>query len=71
VTEAESPGGEQFGQMRLEQTLVRLAERSAEAIRDGIERTVLEWCGEKGLGDDLTLMVVKVLEEDAARRAGR
>jgi sigma-B regulation protein RsbU (phosphoserine phosphatase) len=71
VTEAESPGGEQFGQLRLEQTLVRLAERGAEAIRDGIERTVLEWCGDKGLGDDLTLMVVKVLEDDAARRAGR
>jgi phosphoserine phosphatase RsbU/P len=71
VTEAESPGGEQFGQTRLEQTIVRLADRSAEAIRDGIEHTVMDWCGEKGLGDDLTLMVVKVLEEEAARRAGR
>jgi sigma-B regulation protein RsbU (phosphoserine phosphatase) len=70
VTEAESPNGEQFGQTRLEQSVVRLADRDAASILDAIVHTVTEWCGERGLGDDLTLMVIRVLEE-TPRRAAR
>ena len=70
LTEAESPGGELFGQTRLERSIVRLADRDAASILDAIVRTVTEWCGEKGLGDDLTLMVIRVLE-DPPRRVSR
>ncbi len=70
VTEAESPDGEQFGQTRLEQSIVRLADRDAEAILEALVGTVTDWCGERGLGDDLTLMVIRVLD-DAARPGAR
>jgi sigma-B regulation protein RsbU (phosphoserine phosphatase) len=60
VSEAESPNMEQFGTERLEQAIERLASRSAQEIVDGIVETVLEWAGERGQNDDLTLLVVKV-----------
>ncbi len=63
VSEAESPTGEQYGQHRLERLLVRLRERSAQEILDGVVDDVLAWAGERGQNDDLTLMVVKVLPE--------
>jgi sigma-B regulation protein RsbU (phosphoserine phosphatase) len=63
VSEAEAPGGEQYGQRRLEQRLVRLRDRSAREILDGVVEEVLAWTGERGQNDDLTLMVVKVLPE--------
>ena len=60
VSEAESPNMEQFGTERLEQTIERLASRSAQEIVDGIVETVLAWAGERGQNDDLTLLVLKV-----------
>ena len=68
VTEAESPSREHFGQMRLEQSIVRLADRPAAEILEGLVRTVLDWCGERGQSDDLTMMVVRVLDERKVRR---
>uniref|UniRef100_A0A832I1E3 GAF domain-containing protein n=1 Tax=Eiseniibacteriota bacterium TaxID=2212470 RepID=A0A832I1E3_UNCEI len=63
VSEAESPDGEQFGRTRIERTLRALAGESAEAIAQGVVRAVLEWTGERGQNDDLTLMVVKATSE--------
>jgi serine phosphatase RsbU (regulator of sigma subunit) len=65
VSEAESPAGELFGQQRLERLVVTLRQRTAQEILDAIIEAVLEWCGEPGQTDDLTLMVVKVLPESA------
>lgn len=59
VSEAESPSGEQFGRSRIEQTLRGLAGADADAIAKGVVRAVLEWAGERGQNDDLTLMVVR------------
>jgi serine phosphatase RsbU (regulator of sigma subunit) len=60
VSEAESESMEQFGSERLEQTIERLKDRSAQGIVDGIVETVLDWAGERGQNDDLTLLVLKV-----------
>ncbi|NOT33984.1 MAG: SpoIIE family protein phosphatase [Candidatus Eisenbacteria bacterium] len=67
VTEAEGPMGEQFGTTRLEHTIAALRERGAQEILDGIVRAVLDWCGERGQNDDLTLMVVKVRPQADSR----
>ena len=62
VSEAESPTGEQYGQSRLEQLLIRLQGRPAQQILDGVVEDVLAFAGARGQNDDLTLMVVRVLE---------
>jgi phosphoserine phosphatase RsbU/P len=62
VSEAESPSGEHYGQRRLEQRVVAMADRGAREILDGVVESVLEWAGARGQSDDLTVMVVKVLE---------
>ena len=61
LSEAESASGEQFGQRRIEQCVASLASQSAQAIVHGLVQAVLDWSGERGQNDDLTLMVVKVL----------
>jgi sigma-B regulation protein RsbU (phosphoserine phosphatase) len=66
VSEAESESGEQYGQWRLEQLLIRLADQGAQAILDGVVEDVLAWTGTRGQNDDLTLMVLKVLPEGSA-----
>ena len=68
LSEAESPSGEQFGRMRIEQALKGLAGRRAEEIVGGLVAAVLEWAGTRGQNDDLTLMVVKALEIPAPAR---
>ncbi|HET7226770.1 MAG TPA: SpoIIE family protein phosphatase [Candidatus Eisenbacteria bacterium] len=62
VSEAQAPSGELFGERRLEQCLERLADRSAREILDGIVQEARAWAGERGLSDDLTVMVLKVKE---------
>ena len=62
VSEAESPTGEQYGQSRLEQLLIRLQGRPAQQILDGVVEDVLAFAGARGQNDDLTLMVVRVLD---------
>ena len=66
VSEAESPSGEQYGQRRLEQTLVRLRHLPAQEILNAVVEDVLAWAGARGQHDDLTLMVVKVLPDSTA-----
>jgi sigma-B regulation protein RsbU (phosphoserine phosphatase) len=61
VSEAESPTGEQFGQLRIEEVVARLASRSSQEIVDGLVKAVIEWAGERGPNDDLTLVVLKAL----------
>ncbi len=59
VSEAESPSLEQFGTQRIERCIARLADRSAQEVLDGIVAEVIEWSGERGPNDDLTLLVLK------------
>jgi sigma-B regulation protein RsbU (phosphoserine phosphatase) len=61
VSEAESPSGEQFGQLRIEECVERLVARSSQEIVDGLVQAVLDWTGERGPNDDLTLVVLKRL----------
>jgi sigma-B regulation protein RsbU (phosphoserine phosphatase) len=61
ISEAESPSGEQFGQLRIEEIVTRLAARSSQEIVEGLVRAVLDWAGERGPNDDLTLVVLKTL----------
>ena len=61
VSESESPTGEQFGQLRIEQCVAQLADRSSQEIVDGLVREVVSWTGARGPNDDLTLVVLKTL----------
>jgi sigma-B regulation protein RsbU (phosphoserine phosphatase) len=63
ITETESPSGEQFGTRKLEQVMGTLGQRSASEIVQGIMAEVTRWAGERGVSDDLTLIVVKALPE--------
>jgi phosphoserine phosphatase RsbU/P len=61
VSEAESPTGEQFGQLRIEEVVTQLASRTSQEIVDGLVQAVLDWVRERGPNDDLTLVVLKAL----------
>jgi sigma-B regulation protein RsbU (phosphoserine phosphatase) len=61
VSEAMSPGGDQFGEERIQETVLRLRDRSAAEIVEGLVASVTEWC-EGRSSDDLTLLVLKVLD---------
>jgi serine phosphatase RsbU (regulator of sigma subunit) len=63
VSEAESPAGEQFGPRRLEECLKQLRDGSANEILKGIVDAVTAWAAERGVSDDLTLVVVKAKQE--------
>jgi len=60
VSEAELPTGEQFGTERLERCLKRVAGGTAHEILKGVVDEVTACAGERGVNDDLTLVVVKV-----------
>ncbi len=59
ISEAESATGELYGTRRIEESVTRRAGQTAQEILDGIVRDVLEWAGEAGPSDDLTLVVVR------------
>jgi phosphoserine phosphatase RsbU/P len=61
ITEAEAPGGEQFGRKRLEDCAKRLAKLPAQQMVDGVVAEVQKFAGERGQSDDLTLVVLKAL----------
>jgi sigma-B regulation protein RsbU (phosphoserine phosphatase) len=63
ITETESPSGEQFGTRRLEQIMATIGERSASEVVQGIIAEVTSWAGERGVSDDLTLIVLKALPD--------
>lgn len=60
VSEAMSPDGDQFGEERIQEFVLRLRDRSASEIVEGLVASVTEWC-EGRSSDDLTLLVLKVL----------
>jgi len=61
VSEAMSPGGEQFGRRRLEECVERLMGKSSHEIMEGVVEEVLAFTGERGQSDDLTLVVLRAL----------
>jgi sigma-B regulation protein RsbU (phosphoserine phosphatase) len=63
ITEAEDVRGRQLGTKRLEECVGRLLEKSAQEILDGVLAEVLEFAGERGQSDDLTLVVLKANRE--------
>jgi serine phosphatase RsbU (regulator of sigma subunit) len=63
ITETEAPSGEQFGTLRLEQVMSALGARSASEVVEGIIAEVTRWAGERGVSDDLTLIVLKSLPD--------
>jgi serine phosphatase RsbU (regulator of sigma subunit) len=69
VSEAESPEGEQFGRLRIEQTMREHHGRSSAEVLDAVAKAVVAWTGERGANDDLTLMVLRV-RTDAEPTAG-
>jgi serine phosphatase RsbU (regulator of sigma subunit) len=65
ISEAEDDHGEQFGVERIA-TIVRThAGHTARELTQDIVAAVLDWAGEKGPGDDLTLIVVRKLAAGA------
>ena len=61
VSEAENEHGEQFGPGRIESLVRSHPEHSARELTQDIVAAVLDWAGERGLDDDLTLLVMRKL----------
>ncbi len=59
VSEAENAVNEQFGEGRLEDVMRATRDAPAAEIAQAIVKAVLDWTGEKGPSDDLTLLVVR------------
>ena len=60
LTEALNTEGEEFGEVRVKETLAASARLSVNEIRDEIIRRVKEWCFGAPHYDDLTFVVMKV-----------
>jgi sigma-B regulation protein RsbU (phosphoserine phosphatase) len=60
VTEAWNPNEEEFGEARLRGVLAESMDMSAHDLTDKIVTSVRDWCQDKPLHDDLTLVVMKV-----------
>jgi serine phosphatase RsbU (regulator of sigma subunit) len=58
VTEAESPGDVDYGELRLEAYLAAGRGASDEELIDGVRADVMSFCGSAPPRDDMTLMVV-------------
>jgi len=61
VSEAENENNDQFGPERIEQIVRANPGHSARELTQDIVAAVLDWAGERGPNDDLTLLVVKKL----------
>jgi serine phosphatase RsbU (regulator of sigma subunit)/pSer/pThr/pTyr-binding forkhead associated (FHA) protein len=59
VTESQSPSGEEFGTVRLQEVVARNLNRSAAGIRDKIEAALSTFAQGTPAGDDITLLIVK------------
>jgi len=59
ISEAQSPSGEHYGQQRIERTVAGMTGQTAAEIMKGLIRSVEAWSGDRGHGDDLTLVVLK------------
>jgi sigma-B regulation protein RsbU (phosphoserine phosphatase) len=61
VTESESPRGEQFGEERLASALCEVAHESPREAMARIQQRVRAWRGDREPGDDLTLVLLRIL----------
>ena len=59
ISEAEDEHGEQFGPERIEKVVRANAGHTARELTQDIVAAVLDWAGEKGPVDDLTLIVLR------------
>jgi sigma-B regulation protein RsbU (phosphoserine phosphatase) len=59
ITESWNPEGQQFGQERFKQSLLRHARQSASAILESVIRDVFDFRSSAPQQDDLTLVVLK------------
>jgi len=61
ATEAQSPGGEEYGRDRLVEAVRRSRDRRAREMIDYIYNDIFEWSGGRGATDDVTFVIVKAL----------
>jgi phosphoserine phosphatase RsbU/P len=61
VTEARSPGGEEFGRNRLAEAVKKNRNLVARELISAVQRDVVEWTDGQGAGDDVTFFVIKAL----------
>lgn len=59
LTEPEDPSGQEFGETRLQEALLRRSSQPPAAIVEGVMDDVLQWTGAKTLYDDMTMLVVR------------
>jgi phosphoserine phosphatase RsbU/P len=59
VSEAENEMGEQFGVERIEAIVRANPTHTARELMQDLIAAVLDWAGERGLNDDLTLLVMR------------
>jgi sigma-B regulation protein RsbU (phosphoserine phosphatase) len=59
ITEPENPYGEEYGEQRLFDLLIREAGRPVQEIIDKAMREVIEWTGQSALQDDMTMLVAR------------
>jgi serine phosphatase RsbU (regulator of sigma subunit) len=69
VSEAETSDNHLFGTGRLEAVVREHRGETATGILEAIVAAVHAWTGERGPNDDLTLIVIKVLPQEAGRTA--
>lgn len=65
VSEAENENSEQFGTERIEAIVRAHPDHSARELTQDIVAAVLDWAGDRGLNDDLTLLVMRKLPRTA------
>ena len=59
VTEAEAPGGEQYGVKRLKDTVAAHRALSCEKLRERVFEDVYDWIDGGTVHDDITLVLVR------------
>jgi sigma-B regulation protein RsbU (phosphoserine phosphatase) len=59
ITEPENPYGEEYGEQRLFDLLIREAGRPVQEIIEKAMREVIEWTGQSALQDDMTMLVAR------------
>jgi len=62
ISEAEDEKNEQFGPERIAKVVRANPGHTARELTQDIVAAVLDWAGEKGPGDDLTLIVLRALK---------
>ena len=61
IPEAMNPGFEEFGDRRLLESIVGNLTSSLEDCISGLLKGVEEWCGTKGLNDDVSLVALEII----------